>query len=332
VIGTRESAVFNSILVVVKLCALTAFLALSLPVMRLEHFQPFAPLGTAGVSMAAASIFFAFVGFDAVATAAEETKNPGRNMPIGILGSLAICTVFYLLVAAGVIGAVGAQPLFDSAGAWLTPGSSELAEACRSAPGAVVCSREALAFVLREIGWPQVANLLGLAVGFALPSVVLLMMFGQTRIFFVMSRDGLLPEVFSRVHPRYKTPHIITCVTGVFVAFFAAFVPLGRLADLSNAGTLFAFFMVAVAVMVLRKHAPERPRPFLIRGVWLIGPLAAFGCLYLLWSLGSYTQMLAVSWAVIGIGVYFLYGYRKSHLARGIVEPASVPGPIPGAE
>ncbi|MGN6691343.1 MAG: amino acid permease, partial [Sphingopyxis sp.] len=204
VIGTKESATVNAILVAIKVTALTVFIILAVPVMNSEQFSPFAPTGFIGISMAAASIFFAYVGFDAVSTAAEETKNPQRNMPIGLIGSLAICTIFYLLVAAGVIGAPGlsSQPVVDAAGAVLDPGSRELAAQCatRAAEGMkdVVCSKEALAFTLREIGWPQIGNLLGLAAGLALPSVILMMMFGQTRIFFVMSRDGLLPAAFSK--------------------------------------------------------------------------------------------------------------------------------------
>src|SRR5688500_2164788 len=184
-IGTRESATVNAVLVVVKVAALTLFVVLALPVMNMENFEPFAPLGFSGIGAAAASVFFAYVGFDAVSTAAEETKNPQRNMPIGLIGSLGICTIFYLLVAAGGIGSVGAQPVMVD-GVGLEPGSRELAAQCAAiGDQAVVCSKEALAWTLREIGWPQVGNLLGLAAGLALPSVILMMMFGQTRIFFV---------------------------------------------------------------------------------------------------------------------------------------------------
>jgi APA family basic amino acid/polyamine antiporter len=157
------------------------------------------------------------------------------------------------------------------------------------------------------------------------------MIFGQTRIFFVMARDGLLPEVFSKVHPRFKTPHIITVVTGVFVALFAAVVPLGRLADLSNSGTLLAFLMVAVATMIFRRRAPQHHRPFRTPAIWLVGPLAVGGCIYLFWSLGPVTQGFFAIWTAVGAMVYFLYGYRKSHMGRGIVEPATITGPVPGA-
>jgi APA family basic amino acid/polyamine antiporter len=289
--------------------------------MNMENFTPFMPLGFAGVSAAAASIFFAYVGFDAVSTAAEETKNPQRNMPIGLIGSLGICTIFYILVASGVIGTVGAQPVLDASGAGLRPGSAELSAACAGLGDTkVVCSKEALAWTLREIGWPQIGNLIGLAAGLALPSVILMMMFGQTRIFFVMSRDGLLPAVLSKVHPKFHTPHVITIITGVFVALFAAFFPVGILADISNSGTLFAFAMVAIAVLVLRRTDPNRARPFKTPAVILVAPLAALGCVYLFFSLPNETKLMFVGWAVVGLLVYFLYGYRKSHVAHGSPE------------
>ncbi len=236
--------------------------------MNMEQFQPFAPLGFGGMSAAAASIFFAYVGFDAVSTAAEETKNPQRNMPIGLIGSLA--HLHHVLPAGGggrdrrawLARSRWSAPPAQA----LDPGSRELAAQCvqRAAAGfkAVVCSKEALAWTLREIGWPQIGNLLGLAAGLALPSVILMMMFGQTRIFFVMSRDGLLPQAFSKIHPKYNTPHVITIITGIAVALFAAFFPVGQLANISNSGTLFAFAAVSIAVMVLRKTDANRQRPF----------------------------------------------------------------------
>jgi APA family basic amino acid/polyamine antiporter len=321
VIGTKESATVNAILVAIKVAALTLFVVLALPVMNLDNFDPFAPLGFAGISAAAASIFFAYVGFDAVSTAAEETKDPQRNMPIGLIGSLGICTIFYMLVAAGVIGGVGAQPMLDANGAGIAPGTPALTAACSAIGDAkVVCSKEALAWTLREIGWPQIGNLLGLAAGLALPSVILMMMFGQTRIFFVMSRDGLLPEVFSKVHPRYRTPHVVTIMTGCFVAVFAALFPVGALADISNSGTLFAFAAVSIAVLILRRTDPGRKRPFRTPAVLIVAPLATAGCMYLFFNLSVYTISLFAAWAVIGLLVYFLYSYRRSHLGRGIVE------------
>jgi basic amino acid/polyamine antiporter, APA family len=321
IIGTKESATVNAILVGVKVLALTVFIILAIPVMNSENFSPFAPLGFAGISAAAASIFFAYVGFDAVSTAAEETKNPQRNMPIGLIGSLAICTVFYLLVAAGVIGSVGAVPLAAPDGTIYAAGSTAFEAACEPLEELrLVCSNEALAWTLREIDWPQIGNLIGLAAGLALPSVVLMMIFGQTRIFFVMSRDGLLPAALSKVHPRFRTPHVVTIITGVFVAIFAALFPVGALADISNSGTLFAFAMVAAAVLVLRKTDPNRRRPFKTPLVIVTAPLAILGCIYLFFSLSTYTLMLFAGWAVLGLLVYFLYSRNHSHLGRGSVE------------
>jgi len=318
-IGTRESATVNAVLVVIKVIALTLFCALALPVANMQNFEPFAPLGMAGVSAAAGSIFFAYVGFDAVSTAAEETRNPQRNVPLGLIGSLVICTVFYLLVSGGAIGAIGAQPVMDAAGQGLAPGSRELTAACQQAAnaGRLACSDEPLAFVLREIGWPQVSRLIGLAAFLALPSVILIMLYGQTRIFFVMSRDRLLPEFLSRVHPRFHTPYVVTVITGAVVTLASAFFPVGQLADVSNTGTLFAFMTVAVGVLILRRTEPDRPRAFRTPGVWVVGPLAIFGSMYLFASLSLFTQMLFVGWAVIGLVVYLSYGYRRSPFATG---------------
>ncbi len=342
VLGTKESAMFNAVLVVIKVVALTAFVILAVPVMKMENFEPFAPLGFAGISAAAASIFFAYVGFDAVSTAAEETKNPQRNMPIGLIGSLVICTVFYLLVASGAIGAVGAQPVFGAAGEALATGSKELQQQCAALTGSgnvpLVCSDEALAHVLREIGYVNVGNLIGLAAFLALPSVVLMMLFGQTRIFFVMARDGLLPEGLAKVHPKFHTPHIVTMITGVFVTMAAAFFPVGQLADISNSGTLFAFMTVAIGVLILRRTAPDRHRPFRTPIIWLVGPAAILGCAYLFFNLSGYTELMFLGWAAVGLVVYFSYGRRKSHVGRGLVEvherDADVPpqpvAPLPG--
>ncbi|WP_340267464.1 amino acid permease [Sphingobium mellinum] len=349
VIGTTESARVNAVLVAIKVTALTAFIALTLPVLDTGNFSPFAPngwfgpAGTSGMGVvgAAASIFFAYVGFDAVSTAAEETKNPQRNVPIGLIGSLAICTVFYLLVAAGAVGAIGAQPVRGPDGSVVAPGSQGFAVTCAMAAHArdLVCSNEALAHVLRSINWTVVGNALGLAANLALPSVILMMMFGQTRIFFVMARDGLLPEKLASIHPRFKTPHVVTIVTGVFVAIAAALLPVGQLADISNSGTLFAFFMVSIAIMVLRVRDPHRVRPFRTPAVWVIAPLAAIGCIFLFFNLPVDAQLVLPIWGAVGLLLYFLYGYRMSHVGRGLVEaheldvgipPQPVP-PLPGA-
>ncbi|HUD30866.1 MAG TPA: amino acid permease [Novosphingobium sp.] len=333
--GTKESATVNAVLVGIKILALAMFVALTIPVIKTGQFTPFAPLGFVGISGAAASIFFAYVGFDAVSTAAEETKNPQRNMPIGLIGSLAICTVFYMLVAAGVIGTVGAQPVQGPAGEVLSPGTPALAQACSSIQdAAVVCSKEALAWTLKQVGHPFVGWLVGAAAIIALPSVILMMMFGQTRIFFVMSRDGLLPEFFSKVHPRFHTPHVITMLTGVFVALFAAFFPVGLLADVSNSGTLFAFAAVSIAVMVLRRTDPGRNRPFRTPAVMVTAPVAIAGCIYLFFSLSFHTIALFVGWAILGLVVYYAYSRSRSHVGRGVVEvhegdPDVPPQPVP---
>ncbi|HEY0116221.1 MAG TPA: amino acid permease, partial [Allosphingosinicella sp.] len=229
VIGTKESARFNAVLVLIKVTALTAFIALTLPSehFSIDKFNPFLPAGIfggfgtgVGAVGAAATIFFAYVGFDAVSTAAEETKNPQRNVPIGLIGSLLFCTIFYILVAAGAVGTLGGQPIMGAPGVPLDTGSAELARQCAlpQYAEALVCSNEALAHVLRTIGFGTIGNLVGLAATLALPSVILILIFGQTRIFFVMSRDGMLPEKLSTVHPRWKTPHIVTMMTGVAVA------------------------------------------------------------------------------------------------------------------
>jgi APA family basic amino acid/polyamine antiporter len=322
VVGTKESATVNSVLVMVKLAALAAFVWFAVPAAKMTNFDPFAPFGTSGIIGAGASIFFAYIGFDAVSTAAEETRNPQRNIPIGLVASLGICTVLYMLVATGAIGSFGAQPVYGPHGEALEPGSLELAARCQSLGAAgrlpLVCSREALAHVLRAIGHPAVGNLLGLAAGLALPSVILMMMYGQTRIFFVMSRDGLLPTVLSSVHPRFRTPHIVTMITGAAVAAAAAFFPVGQLADISNSGTLFGFMVVAVAVMALRISAPERHRPFRTPAVWITAPLAAAGCIALFLFLPAKAQLLFPIWAGIGLIVYFLYGFRHSSVGRGV--------------
>ncbi|MGC1547290.1 MAG: amino acid permease [Rhodanobacter sp.] len=323
VLGTSKSAKVNVVLVAIKIIALTAFIIIAIPAVKTPNFTPFvpngwgSPMGGIGVLGAAASIFFAYVGFDAVSTAAEETKNPNRNIPIGLIGSLGVCTIFYLLVGYGAVGAVGSQPMLGSDGVALHPGTPEMAAACRQAINALVCSKEPLAHVMRMIGFDKMGNLIGLAAALALPSVILTMTYGQTRIFFTMSRDGLLPNFLSKVHPRFHTPHVLTIITGIFVSLFAALFPVGVLADITNSGTLFAFMMVAIGVMVLRVKQPERPRPFRTPLVWIVCPLAVAGCLLLFANLSSKTIMVFFGWAVIGLVVYFLYGYRKSHLANG---------------
>jgi basic amino acid/polyamine antiporter, APA family len=300
VIGTSKSAAVTTVLVLIKVAALTIFIILAMPHVDHAHFEPMlpngwgTPLSGVGVLGAAASIFFAYVGFDAVSTAAEETKDPNRNLPIGLIGSLAVCTVFYLLVAYAAIGSTGAQP------------GGELSQ-----------SKEPLAFILRNLGFEWWGNFVAGAAIVALPSVILMMMFGQTRILFTMSRDGLMPKVFSEVHPTYHTPHKVTIITGVAVSLFAAMFPVSILADVSNSGTLFAFLLVAIGVMVLRVQQPNRPRPFRTPLIWVVGPAAVAGCTLLFVSLGWYTIQAFLWWALAGIIVYFAYARSRSHLANG---------------
>jgi len=322
-LGTRESATVNAVLVCIKVAALVLFCALSLPVIKSENFEPFAPLGWLGIGGAAASIFFAYVGFDAVSTAAEETRNPQRNMPIGLIGSLVICTIFYLLVASGAIGSIGAQPVLDAAGHGIDPGGPEMLKACMNPAklSALVCSDEPLAHVLREIGWLKVSRLIGLAAFLALPSVILMMMFGQTRVFFSMARDRLLPDALTKIHPRFQTPHIVTMITGTVVMCAAAFFPVGNLADTSNGGTLAAFFAVALGVMIMRRTQRDRKRPFRTPAIWLVGPLALIGCLALFLLLSFFAKMVFFGWAALGLAVYAAYGRNRSTLAPGYVEP-----------
>jgi APA family basic amino acid/polyamine antiporter len=298
VLGTRESARINAVLVVVKLAALALFVAVALPVFDPANLEPFMPYGFAshteggqarGVMAAAALIFFAFYGFDAVSTAAEETKNPGRDLTIGIVGSMLACTVIYMIVAATAVGAMHFGRFADSP--------------------------EPLALILRELGQGWAASTLAAAAVIALPTVLLAFLYGQSRIFFVMARDGLLPQRIGRVNPRTGTPVTITIVTAVLVSIIAALFPLDQIAELANAGTLAAFIAVAACMLILRVREPARPRVFRAPLAWVVGPLAIGGCLYLFASLPAATQVRFLIWNVIGLVVYGLYGMRRSRLA-----------------
>jgi APA family basic amino acid/polyamine antiporter len=332
IIGTSESAKVNAVLVLIKVVALTAFIALTLPRVDASHFNPFLPAGVfggigtgVGAVGAAATIFFAYVGFDSVSTAAEETKDPQRNVPIGLIGSLLFCTVFYILVAAGAIGTIGGQPIMGPGGVPFPTGSEELARQCAMPQyaGALVCSNEALAHVLRTIGFGKVGNLLGYAAFIALPSVILVLLFGQTRVFFVMSRDGLLPPSWSRVHPKWKTPYIVTAITGVAVAIAAAFLPVGQLADYANAGTLYAFMMVAIALLVLRRVEPDRPRSFRTPAAWVVAPATVIGCIFLFVNLPWQAILVLFVWGAIGLAIYYGYSKHRSYLGRGLPDGGS---------
>ena len=296
--GTRESARINFVLVLVKIMALVGFVALALPAFQAHRFSPFMPYGfvkhetagaARGVMAAAAIIFFAFYGFDAVSTAAEETKNPARDLKIGIIGSMLACTVIYIAVATAALGATAYTRLADSA--------------------------EPLAQVLRDLQHPLAATLIAAAAIIALPTVILAFMYGQSRIFFVMARDGLLPERLARVDDRTGTPVLVTLLTGVVVAVIAGLLSLKDIAALANAGTLCAFIAVAACMLVMRRREPGRERPFRAPAAWLVGPLAIVGCLYLFTSLEFATIWRFFAWNALGLLVYALYARRRSRYA-----------------
>ena len=294
--GTRESATLNAVLVVIKMIALAVFVAIALPHFNGANLDPFMPFGFAkhvtdsgaerGVMAAAAIIFFAFYGFDAISTAAEETRNPGRDLAIGIVGSMMACIAIYMLVAVAAVGALSFTRFADSP--------------------------EPLALILREIGRPGFATFLAVSAVVALPTVLLGFLFGQSRIFFVMARDGLLPEALAKVSRR-GSPVRITLLTAVLVAIIAGVMPLDAIAALANAGTLVAFVAVCVCMLVMRRRAPDAPRTFRTPFAPLVGTIGVLGCIYLFFSLPHRTQEYFLLWNVAGLVLYFLYGRRRAH-------------------
>jgi APA family basic amino acid/polyamine antiporter len=296
--GTRESATLNAILVAIKMAALALFIAVALPVFNADHFHPFMPFGfpksgaagsEVGVMAAAAIIFFAFYGFDAIATAAEEAKNPSRDLAIGIVGSMAVCVLIYMVIAAVSIGAVQYSGFANSA--------------------------EPLALILREIGQPWAARVLGASAVIALPTVILALFYGQSRIFFTVARDGLMPSSLARVSSR-GTPVRITVFTAIVTSVFAGLIPLASIAALANAGTLAAFVAVCAAMLVLRRREPDTERKFRAPAAWPIGLIGIFGCIYLFISLPSRTQLFFLSAQVLGLVLYAIYGSRAAERAR----------------
>ena len=296
--GTRESATVNAILVVVKLLALALFIAVALPSFNSENFQPFMPYGfprsgpsgsEVGVMAAAAIIFFAFYGFDAIATAAEEAKNPDRDLAIGIVGSMVLCVLIYMAVAGVAIGALSYLKFADSP--------------------------EPLALILLDIGQGWAARILGVSAVIALPTVILAFFYGQSRIFFTVARDGLLPESLARVSSR-GTPVRITIFTAVIVSIIAGLVPLAEIAALANAGTLAAFIAVCAAMLVMRKREPDRPRRFTTPMPWVVGIFGILGCLYLFISLPTKTQTFFLCAQLIGLVLYAIYGHPQAEKAR----------------
>lgn len=288
VLGIRESARFNSVMVAVKLLVLGFFVVMGAFYVRPENWSPFAPNGWAGIQAGAAVIFFAFIGFDAVSTTAEECRNPKRDMPIGILGSLAVCTVIYMVVAAILTGMI---------------------------PWRELNTAEPLSVAMRVVHQNWAAGVVAFGSIVAHTAVLLVFQLGQPRILFSMSRDGLLPPLFSRVHPRYKTPYTATILTGLFVGIGSALASLDEMADLCNIGTLSAFFLVCVGVIVLRKKEPSLQRPFRTPWVPLIPLLGAASCLYLMLGLPTTAWIRFGVWLALGLLLYFLYGFGKSRLA-----------------
>jgi APA family basic amino acid/polyamine antiporter len=285
--GARESATANNIMVVIKLIALSVFVVVGATHIHPEYYHPFAPNGFRGIHQGAAIVFFAYIGFDAISTAAEETRNPQRNLPIGILGGLAICTLIYVVVGAVLTGMVPYK---------------ELAVA------------DPLARALELAGFKNVAWFVALGAAVSMSAVLLVFQYGQPRIFFAMARDGLLPKWAARLNPRTKIPSTTTIITGVFVASWALIGDAAETYDLTNIGTLFAFMLVSIGVLVLRYKEPERPRPFRVPFVWPVSLLSAAGCLFIMYGLpGTAWERFGI-WLAIGLALYFTYGFSHSKL------------------
>ncbi len=289
VYGIRESAHANTGIVIIKLAVVVFVIAFGAHMIHPGNWVPFAPSGFTGVMSGAAIVFFAYIGFDAVSTAAEETKNPQRDLPIGMMASLFVCTVLYVLMSGVLTGMRKYTTFLDDA-----------------AP---------VATVFEGHRWIQAAVSAGALAG--MTSVLLVFQLGQPRIFMAMARDGLLPAYFARIHPKFRTPYVTTIWTGLVVGGVAMFVDIGDLADLTNIGTLFAFILVCIGVCVLRRTAPERPRPFRVPWAPVLPAIGVLMCAALMLSLPVLTWLRFVVWLIIGLVIYFLYGTRHSHLQHG---------------
>jgi basic amino acid/polyamine antiporter, APA family len=306
VIGIKESARFNNIVVFLKVGVVILVIAFGFAYVNTANWHPFIPpntgnfgeFGLSGIARGAGLVFFAYIGFDAVSTAAQEAKNPQRDLPVGMLGSLAICTVLYLLMALVMTGLVSYKQL--------------------NVPAPVVVALEAVP----QLTWLRLVTDLGVIVGLA--STVLVMMLGQTRVAFAMARDGLLPPGLGKVHPKYHTPYVVTIVVGSIGCLLAAFFPVGLLAELVNIGTLFAFVIVSAGVLVLRKRSPELPRPFRTPLVPLVPVLGILFCSGLMLTLPGSTWIRFVVWSILGLALYF--GYGSSHSRVGNAPAAGAAG------
>jgi len=309
--GIKESSNFNAVMVLIKILVLLFFIGLALyyvsPSTMVEHWHPFQPQGWFGTLTGAAVVFFAYIGFDAVSTVAEETKNPSHDLPVGIIASLIICTILYVLVAGVFTGMVP----WETVRGWTAAQRGE-------------SLTMALETVAPQALWQNTVIAFGSVV--AHTAVLLVFQLGQPRIFFSMARDGLLPSVFASVHPRFKTPHVTTILTGVAVGGIAAFATVDEMVSLTNIGTLFAFILVCIGVMVLRHRDPERPRPFKVPlGPYLLPGLGAVSCALLIYFLpeGSYWRF--VGWLMLGLAVYLSYGYTRSSVGQKMGRPSRSP-------
>jgi basic amino acid/polyamine antiporter, APA family len=302
--GIKESARFNFGMVAIKLVVLGFFVLVSFKFVKPAHWHPFAPNGIHGVITGAAIVFFAYIGFDAVSTTAEEAKNPKRDMPIGIIGSLIICTIIYAIIAAVFTGMI-------PYGALVKKLSSEQAEP--------------LTMAMKYATMPNwMVGVVAFGSVVAHTAVLLVFQLGQPRIFFAMSRDGLLPPFFAKVHPKYRTPHVGTIITGVGVGVTAMFTSLDAMVDLTNIGTLFAFILVCFGIMILRIKDPDRPRSFRVPGgPYLLPLLGVASCIGLAIYLPPSSWWRFVKWFLVGIVFYAVYGYHHSRLRNGKGGPPS---------
>ncbi len=290
IIGIKESARTNAVLVTLKLVLIGIFLYFGFPHFNpSEHWQNFAPNGWKGIMTGAALVFFAYIGFDAVSTTAEEAKNPKRDLPIGMIAALIVCTILYVVVAAVLTGMV---------------------------PLNILANEHPVSAALNAVGEDKVAFLISLGITLTMPTVLLVMQLGQVRIFYSMSRDGLLPNKFSSVSKRFSTPAYSTIVVGLLVGFLAAFMDIGAVAELTNIGTLFAFVLVAIGVWILRIQQPERQRTFKVPAYKFICGGAIVVCGYLMLSLPFITWFRFVAWMVVGLIIYFIYGRKHSFLNK----------------
>ncbi len=287
--GTKESVNLNRVLVAIKLAAVFLFLIVAIPHIKIENWSEFLPFGWHGVFVGAGAIFFAYLGFDAVATTAEECKNPKRDLPIGIIGSLIVCSLLYIVVSLVLTGITHYTHLNNP---------------------------EPLALALRENGSNIGSSLVATGAIAGMTSVMLVMMYGQSRIFFAMSRDGLIPGFFNKIHKKYTTPYISALIVMFVVAITSGFTTIQTLSHLASVGTLFAFVVVAVGVLVLRIKRPELDRPFKCPIVFIVAPMAIITCGYLIYTILTQTGRPFVIWTILGLIVYFIYSYRNSPLNK----------------